>query len=209
VGYVQGMGYLAGVLLMYMPEEEAFWSLAALMNGSGGGGGSSGSRLGGSRGSGGGGGGITSRAGLRGMFEPGMQLLQLHMFQLQALLAARLPRLAAHLAAEGVEPVMFCTHWFNTLFAYHMPFEHLLRIWDVFMAEGVKVVFRVALALLGSYEAQLLRLPFERLVPALNSSGFPALQWHPDRLVREALRVRVSRLLARSAASWARQQPLQ
>lgn len=31
VGYCQGMNFLAGLLLLFMPEESAFWSLAALV----------------------------------------------------------------------------------------------------------------------------------------------------------------------------------
>ena len=31
VGYCQGMSGLAGVLLMYMNEEEAFWALSVLL----------------------------------------------------------------------------------------------------------------------------------------------------------------------------------
>ncbi|CAM9760714.1 unnamed protein product, partial [Heterosigma akashiwo] len=31
VGYCQGVGFLAGLCLMYMPEEAAFWQLAAAM----------------------------------------------------------------------------------------------------------------------------------------------------------------------------------
>lgn len=33
VGYVQGMGFLSSVLLLQMGEEDAFWTLAALMRG--------------------------------------------------------------------------------------------------------------------------------------------------------------------------------
>lgn len=40
---------------------------------------------------------------------------------------------------EGVVPSMYCTHWFNTIFAYSLPFEQLLRVWDVFLLEGMKV----------------------------------------------------------------------
>ena len=36
-------------------------------------------------------------------------------------------------------PSMYCTHWFNTIFAYSLPFEQLLRVWDVFLLEGLKV----------------------------------------------------------------------
>jgi Rab-GTPase-TBC domain len=40
---------------------------------------------------------------------------------------------------EGVVPSMYCTHWFNTLFAYSLPFGQLLRLWDVLLSEGIKV----------------------------------------------------------------------
>ncbi|XP_017218576.1 uncharacterized protein LOC108196027 isoform X2 [Daucus carota subsp. sativus] len=33
VGYVQGMGFLAGLLLLYMCEEDAFWLIVALLKG--------------------------------------------------------------------------------------------------------------------------------------------------------------------------------
>jgi len=33
VGYVQGMGFIAGLLLLYMSEEDAFWTLVALLKG--------------------------------------------------------------------------------------------------------------------------------------------------------------------------------
>ncbi|GIL46436.1 hypothetical protein Vafri_3433 [Volvox africanus] len=33
VGYVQGMGFLAAVLLLYMPDEDAFWTFQAMMQG--------------------------------------------------------------------------------------------------------------------------------------------------------------------------------
>lgn len=33
VGYVQGMGFIAGLLLLYMNEEDTFWTLVALLKG--------------------------------------------------------------------------------------------------------------------------------------------------------------------------------
>jgi len=46
---------------------------------------------------------------------------------------------------------MFSTCWFNTIFAYCLPFSHLLRIWDIFMLEGLKIVFRCGLVKLCFY----------------------------------------------------------
>ena len=37
------------------------------------------------------------------------------------------------------------TQWFITIYSYSLPFDMVLRIWDVFMLEGMKVVFRVGL----------------------------------------------------------------
>lgn len=30
-GYVQGMGYIAAILLMYMNEEDAFWAMVSIL----------------------------------------------------------------------------------------------------------------------------------------------------------------------------------
>ena len=56
----------------------------------------------------------------------------------------QMPRLAAHMEEEGVLPTMYCSQWFLTLYAYTLPIDHLLRVWDVFLLEGPKVLFRYA-----------------------------------------------------------------
>ena len=54
--------------------------------------------------------------------------------------------MGSHLKREGVLATMFCSHWFITLFAYTLPFDHLLRVWDVLFLEGPKIIFRCARA---------------------------------------------------------------
>lgn len=51
----------------------------------------------------------------------------------------QLPSLSRMFQAESGDVAMFSTHWFNTIFAYCLPFSHLLRVWDIFMFEGPKV----------------------------------------------------------------------
>ena len=65
--------------------------------------------------------------------------------------------MGAQLRAEDVHPTMYCSHWFITLFAYALPFDHLLRVWDVFFLEGVKIVFRWAIAKLFNCQTVLPR----------------------------------------------------
>jgi hypothetical protein len=62
VGYVQGMGFIAGLLLLYMCEEDAFWTLTALLKGA-------------------------VHAPLEGLFRPGLPLLQQYLHQFERLVA--------------------------------------------------------------------------------------------------------------------------
>lgn len=54
----------------------------------------------------------------------------------------QVPKVGSHLKREGVHATMFCSHWFITLFAYTLPFDHLLRVWDILFLEGPKIIFR-------------------------------------------------------------------
>jgi hypothetical protein len=38
---------------------------------------------------------------------------------------------------------MYASQWFITVFSYSLPFHVVLRIWDIFMLEGLKIVFQV------------------------------------------------------------------
>ena len=58
-------------------------------------------------------------------------------------------------------------------------------IWDIFMLEGVKIVFRVGLALLAAEEEELLALKFEGILTSLRNLGARA-QLRPKVNVAEA-----------------------
>ena len=40
---------------------------------------------------------------------------------------------------NGVEPVLYMTEWFMCCFIRNLPWQTVLRIFDIFLAEGVKV----------------------------------------------------------------------
>jgi len=62
---------------------------------------------------------------------------------------------------------MYATQWLLTIFAYSFPFPAVARIWDAFLFEGWKVVFRVALAALAGAEGKLMgALSFEGVMMA-------------------------------------------
>ncbi|XP_075902804.1 uncharacterized protein tbc1d10c isoform X2 [Nelusetta ayraudi] len=57
------------------------------------------------------------------------------------------PAAHKHLLHHGVEPLMFATDWLMCLFTRHLPFNMLLRVWDLFFCYGVRVLLQVAVVL--------------------------------------------------------------
>ena len=60
------------------------------------------------------------------------------------------PRVYRHLKNQSIEPILYMTEWFLCIFSRTLPWPSVLRIWDMFLCEGVKVLFRVALVLMKS-----------------------------------------------------------
>ena len=72
------------------------------------------------------------------------------------LVAQKLPELSDHIKINGIELSLFA--WFLTIFVDGTPPALFLRLWDCFLYEGDKVMFRVALALMKQHENILLGL---------------------------------------------------
>ena len=90
---------------------------------------------------------------------------------------------------------MFASHWFVTLFCYALPPAHLVRVWDVFLLDGHKMIFRTALALLKSAQDSLLPLNFEQTLMTLNQGEYPILEESPSVLIKAACCISVTRRL--------------
>jgi hypothetical protein len=129
VGYVQGMGFVAALLLVFLEEpEDAFWTFAA----------------------------VVELLLPRDFFYGTLFGLRVEQSAFHELVGAKLPRVARLLHAHGVVAELFVTRWFVALFANSLPPETTLRVWDAFLLEGTKVLHRVGLALLRVAEPRLL-----------------------------------------------------
>lgn len=128
VGYCQGMNRLAAVALLYLLEEDAFWCLVAI---------------------------------IESIMPPNYfvnNLLGVHVDQyvLRDLMAEKMPQLHSHFEKHNIELSLFS--WFLTCFVDNIPHQIYLRIWDVFLYEGNKVLFRFALAFLEYHSKILLNI---------------------------------------------------
>ncbi|KAL7686919.1 putative ecotropic viral integration site 5 protein [Plasmopara halstedii] len=138
VGYCQGMGFISAMFLCYMPEQQAFWLLVACLN--------------------------HKRYGLADLYRPRMPKVLEVTYVFQGLLKQQMPHLSTHLENEGLHPTMYLTQWFLTLFTYNFPFDLVTRVWDAFLHEGWKVIYRVALALMKISQKTLMNSKFESIM---------------------------------------------
>ena len=87
---------------------------------------------------------------------------------------------------------MYCSPWFMTLFSTVLPFECTVRIWDIFMVEGKKILFRVALAIFKLTQQQLMKQEMEAIFDTMRE--FYA-KIDADTLIKTALSFKFSRKL--------------
>ncbi|XP_013784589.1 TBC1 domain family member 2B-like [Limulus polyphemus] len=130
VGYCQGINRLAAIALLFMEEEEAFWCLVA----------------------------IVEYIMPPDYYSKTLLASQVDQRVLKDLLSEKLPRLHNHLEQCNVDLSLFTFNWFLTVYVDNIPVETYLHIWDVFLFEGSKVLFRFALAFFKICENDLLQL---------------------------------------------------
>ncbi|XP_077389731.1 ecotropic viral integration site 5 protein homolog isoform X4 [Festucalex cinctus] len=158
VGYCQGSAFIVGLLLMQMPEEEAFCVFVKLMQ----------------------------DYRLRELFKPSMAELGLCMYQFESMIQEDLPELHVHFQAQSFHTSMYASSWFLTIFLTSFPLAVATRIFDIFMCEGLEIVFRVGLAILQMNQAELIQLDmegmlqhFQRVIPRQLDTG-------PDKVIQAA-----------------------
>ncbi|KAL7265181.1 hypothetical protein ACSBR1_003023 [Camellia fascicularis] len=123
VGYCQAMNFFAGILLLMMPEENAFWTFVGIIDDY-----------------------------FDGCYSEEMIESQVDQLVFEELMRKRFPKLVNHLDYLGVQVTWISASWFLSVYVNMLPWESVLRIWDVLLFEGNRVMlFRTALALMELY----------------------------------------------------------
>ncbi|XP_037091373.1 LOW QUALITY PROTEIN: TBC1 domain family member 12-like [Pollicipes pollicipes] len=143
VGYIQGMSFIAAVLLLNLDPPDAFVAFANLLN----------------------------RPFLFHFFQLDHGMMKAYYATYTALLRENLPELWRHMEVEEVTPHLYLVDWLYTLFSKSLPLDVACRIWDVFMRDGEAFLARAALGILHLYEEQLRDMEFINLAQFL--TGLP------------------------------------
>ncbi|XP_037102738.1 USP6 N-terminal-like protein [Syngnathus acus] len=137
VSYCQGMSQIAALLLMYMNEEDAFWALTQLL--------------------------ANQKHAMHGFFIPGFPKLQRFQAHHDQIISKLIPKLKKHLDKEQMSAGIYSTKWFLQCFIDRTPFTLTLRLWDVFILEGERLLTAMSYTILKIHKKHLMKMSLEEL----------------------------------------------
>ncbi|XP_051809997.1 TBC1 domain family member 2A [Acanthochromis polyacanthus] len=131
IGYCQGLNRLAAIaLLVLQSEEDAFWCLVT----------------------------VVEAIMPQDYYTKNLVASQADQRVLKDFMAEKLPRLMAHFEDHSIDVSLITFNWFLVVFVESLPSDILLPLWDAFLYEGTKVIFRYALALFKYKEDDILKI---------------------------------------------------
>ncbi|KAN0009771.1 hypothetical protein ACTFIU_007072 [Dictyostelium citrinum] len=166
VGYTQGMSSIASLLVMYLSEEDAFWTLQSLMS--------------------------RPEYSMRSMFLSGLPGLIRMSFVFENLLNHYFPAAKKALDDINLTTTLYSTKWFLIGFLDSFPFHISLRVWDLIFSEGYTIVYSIAMALFRLNEKSILanKDSFEKCYNILRS--FETFEIDEDIFIKYVIKHRIS-----------------
>ncbi|XP_069833490.1 TBC1 domain family member 14 isoform X2 [Dendropsophus ebraccatus] len=132
VGYVQGMSFIAAVLILNLDTADAFIAFSNLLN----------------------------KPCQMAFFRVDHGLMLTYFAAFEVFFEENLPRLFAHFKKNNLTPDIYLIDWIFTLYSKSLPLDLACRVWDVFCRDGEEFLFRTALGILRLFEDILTRMDF-------------------------------------------------
>ncbi|KAL5010531.1 hypothetical protein ScPMuIL_012836 [Solemya velum] len=143
VGYCQGMSEIAALLLMYLNEEDGFWALSQLF--------------------------VDKRHAMHGFFIPGFLKLLRFQEHHDTVLKKFLPKVRRQLEKNDVYATLYTIKWFLQCFLDRTPFTLTLRLWDIYMLEGERLLTAMSYTILKLHRRKLMRMHVDDLLKFFQS----------------------------------------
>ncbi|XP_061823648.1 TBC1 domain family member 12-like isoform X2 [Nerophis lumbriciformis] len=140
IGYVQGMSFIAAVLILNLEEAEAFITFANLLN----------------------------KPCQMAFFRVDHELMLKYFAVFEVFFEENLPRLFSHFQTNKLTPDLYLIDWIFTLYSKSLPLDVACRVWDVFCRDGEESLFRTGLGILRLFEDVLLQMDFIHIAQFLS-----------------------------------------
>ena len=120
IGYCQGMNFIVGALINFIDnEEKCFWIFLSFID----------------------------NIELSYLYLKNMPDYSIRVFQLNYYIKEYFPQLFIHLKKNQINPDVIFSKWILTIFSNFLPFSILYNVWDVFILDKWKAIFKFSLVL--------------------------------------------------------------
>ena len=141
IGYIQGLSFIAGILLLNMDKFKAFISLMNLI----------------------------LNPIMLPFYKMENESIQQRLKLFKQVFYFNLPELCEHFDELGLLPENYFLSWNMTLFTRDVNLELAKRIWDVFMVEGIKAIYSAAIVFLSHFESKLINMDFVEIMTCIGT----------------------------------------
>ncbi|GIY07326.1 ecotropic viral integration site 5 protein homolog [Caerostris extrusa] len=129
---------------------------------------------------------------LREMYKPSMAELGLCMYQLECIVQEQIPELHMHFQTQSFHTSMYASSWFLTLFTSSLSLHLACRVMDLFLSEGMEMIFRIGMAILQFCKEDLLQQDMEGMLRYFQKEMPAKCEADPDYLIGVAMQVKYS-----------------
>ena len=131
IGYCQGMNFIAGALINLIDDEEkSFWIFLCFID----------------------------NIQLNLLYLRNMPDFLIRVYQLKKLIEFYFPKLGNHLKRNQINLDLFFSKWLLTIFSNYLPFDVLYKVWDVFIIDKWKALFKFCMILLDFMKEKLMKM---------------------------------------------------
>ena len=135
IGYCQGMNFIAGALIELIEEEEKiFWIFLSFID----------------------------NIDMYLLYLKNMPDYSIRVFQLNYFIKQYFPDLFNHFKKNQITPDIIFSKWILTIFSNYLPFETCYKIWDLFIIDKWKAIFRISIILLDTMKDKLILFDLNR-----------------------------------------------
>nr|CAG4713161.1 unnamed protein product [Naegleria fowleri] len=172
LGYTQGMSSIAAMLLMYLSEEDAFWTFCSIME--------------------------SDHYNMQEMYFSGLPGVNKATYVFSHILSKRMKKFMKTFEnnEHGIRLDAFCTRWYMLNMLTQIHFDVAVLVWDLFLSEGNKVIHSVTVAFMRLFKRQLNKSKCDESAMLLNH--LIDTDFDLEKLMRKTLKSKIKEKTIRS-----------
>jgi len=150
IGYCQGMNFIVGALINFIDDEEScFWIFLHFID----------------------------NIGLKDLYLQNMPEYLIKLYQLNYFIKEYFPKMHHHLKTNRINLDIFFSKWILTIFSNFLAFETLYNVWDVFILDKWKAIFKFSIIISSYMEEELINMDLHSYSSYVRNNNINSLKF--------------------------------